>query len=321
MTAIFTTAPDRARGVETETFRFDPSPLEVHGEDRRTFRYDLVAGNDVTDAVRLTNKTDDVRSFRVYAADAEERDGAVVVEPFGASDDAVGSWITVERQDVTLLPRSSEVVRFNIRRPKDQHAAGLGAIVAEEIRDHEAGAGFEVVYRLAITVHLSGDATGLAVTEPRLGLPLVLVPADGLAEAIVTNDTLQSVEARVTFSVESLTGREWSLDPLDVRLDPGEARTVSQSWSTVPRWGGVFRVRAEATWAAGTVASTSDRGMYPPLWLLALTILAVGVRGLREMWSRRRERTAQAARPAANDVDTRFRQRGDDPRVEELVGS
>lgn len=297
--------PVRANAGETETFRLQPHPLEVQGQERRTFTFDVPVGGSVSDAVHLTNKTGETRRFRVYGADAsrDPETGTVIVEPAGAPKEGIGSWITVEHEDVPLLASSSETIRFRVDRPRDQHASGIGAIVAEEIQEDPAGAGIEVVFRLAITVELTGDATGISVVTPTLDLPIALVPSEGMARTVVSNDTLEPVETQVSFEVESLTGRIWQLDPVRVRLQPGESTRVSSDWTTVPRWGGAFVASASATWEAGTVSSTSSRTVHPPLWLLAIAIALVGMRGVREMWSRRKERRSWPEHPASPAPD------------------
>lgn len=300
---------------ETDTFRFEPHPLQVQGQERRAFRFDVPAGGGVTDSVALTNKTDEVRTFRVYGADAAERSEGIEVEPYGANDDGVGAWITMREPDITLLPRESRTIPFTVSRPGDQHAAGLGAVVAEEVREAPKEGGIEVIFRLAIVIQISGDAVGVRVSEPSLDIPVDPIPSRGTATARVSNGTLQEVDAHVTLEVQSLTGSVWTLPPADVRLGPGASEVVEVPWTTVPRWGGVFRVQATAEWEAGAVTTRGPRRLYPPLWLVALAIVAIGVRGLREMRSRRRERTV---RPAGTAPEP---ERRDGHRVNELVGS
>lgn len=298
-----------ASAGETDSYRFEPHPLTIQGQERRVFSYELPTGTTVTDAVQITNKTDEVRRFRLYPADAtEDSDGNVTVDEFEAPTDGVGSWIDIDQTEYSLLPRTSAVVPFTLSRPSGQAASGVGALVAEEIKEPSSGGGIEVVFRIAILVRVGGDPTGISVRDAELSLPLEFVPSTGAVETEVVNHTLGVVKADVTFTVESFTGREWQLEPTTVEVEPGGTAVAAREWTTVPRWGGVFRVRAEATWEAGTVASTSPRGLYPPLWLLALAIVAVGIRGLRELWDRRKERNRQRpVRPAPDPAALRRR--------------
>ncbi|HEX2029655.1 MAG TPA: hypothetical protein VHF25_16860 [Nitriliruptorales bacterium] len=278
-----------ALAAETDSFRLEPHPLQLQGAERRSFAFALDPGAAASDAVQLTNLTDEARRFRVYAADAtQDAQGRVMVAEAVAPRTGVASWIAVERPEVALLPGSAEVVRFTVTRPQRTAAEGIGAIVAEEIRPAATGGGIQVVFRLATLVRLSGEASGVTVAAPRLTVPVDLVPSDGTVTAEVTNTTLQPVNATVVMTVESLTGRRWELEPVDVRLPPGATQTVERSWATVPRWGGALRVAADVTWEGGTVSARGQRVVVPPLWLVGLVIALVGVRSARELAPRAR---------------------------------
>lgn len=298
-----------AEAVETDTFRLEPWPLRVDGYERRSFDYDIEPGVAVTDAFRITNKTDEPKRFRIQATDAQ-RDpaGQMSIGGRGSTPQAMGTWITLERNEVEIDGGSSEVVGFRFERPAGQEVEGFGAIAVEELREVDGG-GVDVVYRLALVVRLGGDAPALRASDPQLQIPLRLVPTDGTVSTVLHNDTLERTDAIVRFGVASLTGRTWPLEEVEVSLDPGETRRVEQSWTTVPRWGGVLRPEVEVSWARGSLALAGDRGLHPPLWLLAIAIGLIGFRGLREMWARREERRS----------DETPREHRDDPRVEELV--
>lgn len=293
LTALLVVAlPDVATAVETPTFRLTPHPLEIQGSERRTFSFDLQSGTAVSDSVMIYNRSDRARTFRVFGADAHpDADGGTSISSFGAAR-AVGSWIDVEATEVTLLPRTHEIVDFTLSRPANVEASGMGAVVAEEILDPNGDGGIEVVYRLAILIELAGDATGLKVATPQLDSPIALVPGTATTRTEVTNDTLQPVDATVRFTVESLTGRQWPLEAVDVQLGAGETVPVQQLWSTMPRWGGFLGVSAEVTWEGGAVAAESPRRAFIPLWVLAIVIGLVGVRAIRELrGSRHRDPT------------------------------
>lgn len=288
-----------AIGGETSTFSFEPDPLRVGGEVRRSFDLDLDPGGATTEAVKLTNKTDEVRRFRIYGADArtDEASGAITVAAYGVTPAGVGSWIAVDAEEIHLEPGSAVTVPFTVERPETQDAGGLGAIVAEELREPDSGGGIEVAFRVAIVVRLSGEASGLEVAEPEFEIPVSFVPDSGSVRTELTNDTLTPVTAEVRFRMSSLTGRTWDLPPIAVHLAPGETQPVSTVWRPVPRWGGAYQPVAEVEWVRGTVTTPGARSVVVPLWLLALAILAVGARGLRELWTGPQERLP-LARPA-----------------------
>lgn len=294
--------PEGARAVETETFRLEPHPLRVNGYERRSFAFDIEPGTRVTDAVRVTNKTDSPRRFRLNGADAERdpETGALSVSSRGQEATGMGAWIDLETTELQLEPRASQVVGFEFARPEGRSTSGYGAIVVEELRDAQ-GAGVDVIHRLAILVELGGRSPDIVVQPPALDVPVQLVPASAEISTSIRNDTLGRVNAEVRFSVSGLTGRIWPLEPTSVLLEPGEERLVTGTWNNVPRWGGLVRPEVDITWQRGSVVLQGDRKLYPPLWLLALIIVAVGIRGLREIRTRRQQRpTGQPG--AASDL-------------------
>ncbi|MBW3578982.1 MAG: DUF916 domain-containing protein [Actinobacteria bacterium] len=270
---------------ETDTFRLQPYPLEVGGDVRRAFQLSVEPGATVTDAVELTNLTDQPRRFRLYPADAstDPQTGATAVTAAGASLKGVGSWIDVERSDVAVAPGARELVSFSVARPAGTAATGTGAVVAEEVREAATGPGIDVVFRVAILVDLSGKAASLTVDAPNLTVPVALLPSSGTVGTTLHNETLQPVTSTVHFAVHSLTGRSWALQPVTVELAPGERLRVEQDWEAVPRWGGVLRASAEATWSGGAISAQGPRALHPPPWLLAVVILALAVRVAREL--------------------------------------
>lgn len=278
-----------AGAIETDRFVLQPHPLEVRGEARRSFAIDPEATGTLTDAFRVHNRSEEPLRLRVYATDAfEEQDGSVTVAPYEHEPRGVGTWIDVERSSITLFAKTGEIVDFTIHVPDDATTSGMGAIVAEELREPTEDESIAVVYRLALLVKVGGDTAGLTMSEPDLDVPISLIPGAAAATTELTNETLQPAGAEVQFTVESLTGYAWNLDPVDVRLEAGESLEVSQTWTTVPRWGGILRVTATADWEGGSVSTASPRRPYLPLWVLALLIVAVGYRAIRELRKSRR---------------------------------
>lgn len=286
--------PSAAWAIETETFRLVPSPLEVQGYERRTFSFALEPGDTASDAIRITNTTEEPRRFRLYGADAiADASGAVTVADSSTPPTGVGGWIELPTDEVEVGPGGSEVIEFSVQRPGDASAAGLGAVVAEEVLSAPDEEGIDVLYRLAILVRLDGDVAGLRVGEPRLDPPVELFPSRSDAVVELRNETLQRITANVSFTTGGLTGRYWELDEQDVELDAGETHAVSAEWTTVPRWGGYFEPAVSVAWEGGSIVRTGSRSLHPPLWLLALAIVVVGVRTGRELLDQR-----SASRPA-----------------------
>lgn len=280
--------------IETDTFRVDPFPVAIQGLERRTFAFDLEPGDVATDAVEIENLTDEPRRFRLYPTDvAEDRQtGDLDVRPRTIEPVGVGSWVDLETTEFELAPRSSIVVPFTVERPSGTGTAGLGAVVAEELLDDPVTGGISVVYRLALLIRLGGDVSGMQVGAPYLDAGPQIFPGHADVGVDVTNETLQTARLTVAFTSAGLSGRIWDVADVHVELAPGERRRIEARWTTVPRWGGAFRPAASVAWEGGSIVRTGPRALHPPLWLLALAILLIGVRATREL---------RAGRGAADD--------------------
>lgn len=287
----------RAAAIETDTFRLTPSPLVVHGLERRSFTFDPAVEQTYTDAVRVENKTDEPRRYRLYGADARRstETDTVVVDPAEVEPRGVGSWVEFERTEVEVAPGDWEVVPFTVTVPSGTTTEGFGAIVAEQILDDiDEEGGVDLVYRLALLIRLDGDIAGLVAGEPRFDPPIELFPSSSDISVALTNETLETVRATVRFTAGGVTGRYWEIAEQQVELAAGESTDVTATWTTVPRWGGYFAPTAEVAWERGSVVRTGSRRLHPPLWLLALVILVIGLRAVREL------RTARQPPPATS---------------------
>lgn len=120
--------------------RYDPNVPATQSY----FIYDATPGQTIRDEVQVTNTGSATGTVRLYAADAQTAatSGAV----YGSADDPgqkVGSWITLDAQEVTLAPGEERVVGFTIVIPADirpgQHLGGLVAQDTEVTRGSEGG--------------------------------------------------------------------------------------------------------------------------------------------------------------------------------------
>ncbi|MBW3663793.1 MAG: DUF916 domain-containing protein [Actinobacteria bacterium] len=290
---------------ETDTFRFEPTPLEVDGEIRRTFDAAIPPGTAVRDAVALTNKTDETRTFRVFAADAREDPdtGRTGVASFGAEPTGVGAWISMDggnSREVTLPGQQRLEIPFEIARPADATVGGLGALVAEEVAQGE-GSGIEVSFRVAILVDARGDPgsePGLRISELELHAPLQLLPRNATIRASVRNETSRPTSVEVVFTVEALLGSTWELPAGSFDLEPGQAASIETPWVTVPETGALVEVSADATWRGGTIVERTGRTVIMPLWLPLGLILLTGWLLVREVRRREQEPLTETSEAA-----------------------
>lgn len=84
------------------------------------FIYELKPGDSVNDAVIVRNGTDKTQSILVYPADSiVSSGGAFACKQRVEKAEQVGSWITMEKNEVTLPAQGSETVNFTLKVPAD----------------------------------------------------------------------------------------------------------------------------------------------------------------------------------------------------------
>ena len=265
-----------AEAAETENFGIDPHPIAVQDQSRRAYDLGLSAGAAVRDAVRVYNKTRKTIRLNVFGADAERSpDGTVGVQTLGATMTGVGTWIRLDKQDVTLKPGASEIIEFSVARPKGA-GSGLGAIVAQEAIPASQQGPIDLVRRIALLVQVSdGNLTpALRIERAEVDVPLSFIPSEGKVEAVLVNGTAATVRTQVSITVRALTGRTFELAPVMVQLRAGEKRMILVPWDSVPRLGGLVRASVEASGPAGEALLTTPRKLIVPIWLLVLLAVA-----------------------------------------------
>lgn len=82
------------------------------------FIYTLDPGRSKKDGILLVNNTKETKTLLVYATDSQRSsDGSFACEQLSDTKDSVGSWITLEKSEVTLKSGTNEIVNFTITAP------------------------------------------------------------------------------------------------------------------------------------------------------------------------------------------------------------
>ncbi|WKD34732.1 GTPase Era [Streptomyces xanthophaeus] len=239
---------------------------------RPCFYLAAAPGQDVTDAVTVTNRTDRPRTFRLYAADAYNtaRDGGFALRGPDEPRLATAAWAKLDRERVTVAARSSVSVRFTLTVP-DRAEPGdhPGAVVALEERPAvAAGTGRGIGVEQAVAARLYLRVTG--PTAPALTVRRVTVNRRGSgADVSYTLHNIGNVtlRPRATLTAAGALGRPLlarELGGLPAELLPGQEVRLGARWEGAPRaeWAEVtVRARADGTTAQGR----ADLAEYPSL--------------------------------------------------------
>ena len=268
---------------ETEEFKFSPHPVQVDGQARRFFTIGFEQGQGIREEVLLVNKTAAPATLLLYAADAREQsNGVLSVDDENHEPEGVGSWIDLPASEVTLGPREQAVIPVTITRRSDER--GIGAIVAEKVND-SGDEGFDVVFRIAIYIDARGsdDGTaGLVIDDVALTAPKALFPRDTDVTVRLHNDSSRATDVSLDLTAVTFTGRRYPLEPTQLTIQAGEAKTVAVPWTTVPGVPTLAKIEAEAVWRGGTLLASSHRQIILPLWLPILLVLISGSLAWRE---------------------------------------
>jgi len=122
------------------------------------FIYTLNPGETKEDGVLAVNDTKEEKTLLVYAADSSSAsDGAFACRQIGEEKKMAGSWIELEKNEITLGPIKSEVIPFNVTVPQDIEAGEYNGCIGiqEKKPPQEQEGGIRLTTRLAIRVAIT----------------------------------------------------------------------------------------------------------------------------------------------------------------------
>lgn len=153
-----------------------------NGSGRPNFAYEVEAGDEIADAIAVTNMSDVELTLDIYAADGYTTpSGQLDLIPADQASVALGSWVTPEVDSLTLAAGESAEVPFTLDVPEDaavgDHPGGIVASYSSDTalgnvrqdsrlgsRIHVRVAGeFDVALQISdVTVEYQGEANPLA---------------------------------------------------------------------------------------------------------------------------------------------------------------
>ena len=307
--AVAVTLPGAMPASAAGNGKFSLSPVSVGTTARTVFTPQLTAGQTSRDSLVVINDTSQPITLELYAADAyTARNGQFAVEPDFKPKKAMGAWIHIPVNQLTVPPDGGEEVPFTYN-PPGNVAPGdyAGGIIAEQKKNTVTQRG---PLRLAEI-----DAVGSAVfgqiagpLHPRLAVSAVSVSV----HTSLASQFGGSVDAAVTYSVTN-TGNETlaptvtvSLSPLvgggpapkHVKLPsilPGSTVTFTKTFNGVVPFGHLSAtVTAQAS---GAKATGTGSAVVVPWGLVAIVVLVILALLLRR---RRRARQRGAAGPSTS---------------------
>ncbi len=211
------------------------------------FIYDIKPGGARTDGALVVNNTDKVKTVSIYATDGiASNTGAMTCRQQVEPRETVGSWITLDKPEVTLEPRSKQVVNFTINVPDKVDVGEHNGCIVYQVKDQEAVTQGNLriqtrsATRVAITVpgrlHKNVDITELNFTRK---------DNSHTYELTLKNTGNVSVDTITTITLDGLFGRNYFKNFGQYPALPGESLYINYSNDRLPVWGGFYWVKGD----------------------------------------------------------------------------
>ena len=147
--------PSTALAVENGGIGGKPSnPRSDNPRSSSIFVYELNPGQQINDAVKIYNNTEQTKDIKVYATDSViSSGGAFACAQESDSVKEVGGWIKLDKNDIKLPPKQNETIGFIVDVPKNAEPGehnGCIAIQENKTSGVNVGNGIALSLRSAI---------------------------------------------------------------------------------------------------------------------------------------------------------------------------
>jgi hypothetical protein len=228
-------------------------PKEDNPRSQSIFIHEILPSETINDGVKIINNTADSKTLLIYATDdTPSTDGGFACEQLSEPIDSVGSWITLDKDEVTLKPNSSEIVPFTITAPENVDVGEHnGCIMIQKKQEKSENSGLNLSFRTGIRVALTVPGKIIKILKI-MGFNVVDKNADTfILTPTIKNSGNISVDANVKVSViNKLTkkstdfGGKYAVlknNPLVLNFDFKK-----------PFWGGMYGAKTIVTYNDGS---------------------------------------------------------------------
>ena len=174
------------------------------------FIHTLEPGTDQEDAVIVSNTTNERKTVLVNAVDnAKASGGAFACSQLLDTQSGVGTWVTLEKNEIALDPQETTTVPFVITVPESAVPGEYnGCIVIETLsdRDGEETTGLTISTRVGIRVAITVPGEFVReLTDPGVTMT-VKENGDYVFNTVIKNKGTVSIDTAVSLKVRSLLG-------------------------------------------------------------------------------------------------------------------
>lgn len=230
-------------------------PRDDNERSKSIFIHTVEAGDAVDDGVKVINNSEESKTIAVYATDSvRSSDGAFACAQMVEPKNEVGSWIALEKEEVTLEPSESEIIPFTIAVPTNADVGEHnGCIVMQEADiSNTVDSGIGLSFRSAIRVALLVPGT---ITK-QLSIESLDVLQDS-GSVILTPSVQNMGNVSLDVDMQSSLERLWGGS---VSVRGGEypvLRDQTSSWNfkhDAPFWGGWYKTSVTANYDSNVVS-------------------------------------------------------------------
>ena len=227
------------------------NPQTNNPRTKSIFVYEAKPNVVKTDAVKIINNSDTQKTIKVYAVDSQHSsDGAFACAQAVEAKKDVGSWIQLDKNEITVDAGKTEEIPFTVTVPANAETGEHnGCIAIEDVRapkqqmENGIVLSFRSALRVAITVpgkiEANLDFTNLLVNQQKD--KIVVSP-------VLKNTGNVSVDATIKVSLNTLLNhKKAESEGTFVVLNKDESRFNIEL--SRPFWGGWYELKTEATYA------------------------------------------------------------------------
>jgi len=172
--------------------------------------HNILVGEVIQDGITIINNTTFKKTLLIYATDdTPSTDGGYACKQLSEPKVKVGTWITLEKSEVTLNPGTSELVKFVINVPAvldvGEHN---GCLVVQEKLEASQAAGVNLSLRTALRILLTVPGDVIRLLELTSFEVIDRSATTILLKPMVTNKGNISVDATINVNVTNSITRE-----------------------------------------------------------------------------------------------------------------
>jgi hypothetical protein len=238
----------------------------------------LEPGTSHDDGVLVVNNSEETKSFYIYAQDsAPSSDGGFACQQLGEESTDVGSWVTLEKDEVTLEPSGTEVVAFTVDVPEDvdigEHNGCI--LIQDKAVNESESSGLRLSLRTAIRMAIT--IPGDIVKE----LEIVDFTVEPSGNAVVLTPSIRnlgnvSVDTTISTETKSILGTAVGTTGGTFPVLRDEAGTFNLEIDR-PFWGGWYRSDLTVEYDANPDTALGEKEgatltqlTWPPVWFFVM---------------------------------------------------